>query len=502
MAFAHTGTGAFTVPSSENPNACTAGNPCQRSVLSQAISVTGAAVNVKFRYVLLTNEVSCSGASCSAVSGGKNDKWLVELVSGGTTHTVFETTVNDEVSAGRLVQARTPVDYPPPGGTEFNLASTAGDTGAASEGPTDFRFASRTIVPSSGSATLKFSVIDIENSANNSGALVDFVEVIQDPPLYFLRDGGTLTRTDPTPLLHLTNSPRTFDTLMVVCCNSSANLAGPLLRATNSDLTVPFSLVSVVQGGTLATSSTDPLALLEGGKHSLGSAVGVFDIVGVNTALDSGTGLVVGTDRPLQHGGTFLESVGATVATETVLKLDTALLEATAPLLNLRAGSSLTTNTSAVDLSYKAKVTSLGPLVNLDASRLTVRSGSLVRLENGSVLNVSGNLLQLSNGSTLNLLNGPLLRVGSGSILNVSGGLVAFGGSGGNTVNVTNNLCNGSCYNVGGIPVALTNGATASNVSITSPVKNASLGSINLASPNTAAVVVSGPTSKVTISGK
>ena len=495
MFFGHTGNGATTIAG----DSCTAGNPCERSFLTQSIEVK-AAINIKFKYVLLTNEVSCT-SPCSAVSGGKNDKWLVELVdSAGTTQTVFQTTVNDELAAGTLVRARESVsiDTNGDGTADFTLASTGGDTAAATEGPSDFRSSSKTIVPSTGTATLKFHVIDIENSANDSGGLLDAVAVTQDPPLYFLRDGSAFNRTDPAPLLQLSNNPQTFDTLMVVCCNSTASLAGPLLRATNSDLTVPFSLVSVVQGGTLASSSTDPLVLLEGGRHSLGSSVGVFDIAGVNTATDAVTGLTLGTDRPLRHAGAFLETSGATVSTETVLKLDTALLEASAPLLSLRAGSNLTTSTHAVDLSFKAKVTSLGALVRLDASTLNVGSGAAINLARGSVLSVIGDLIQLRNGSSLNILNGSALNVTGGSVLNVSGALVAFSGNGGNTVNITNSLC--PCTSIGGIPVALRNGAVASNVSIANPIRNASLGSVQLSS-SAAAVVVSGSTSKVTISG-
>lgn len=490
MFLGHTGSGAT--------DACEGSNAC--SQLSQSLTLSGAAVNVKFKYVLLTNEVSCTGTSCSAVSGGKNDQWKVYLIdSGSTTHSLFSTTVNAELSAGHWSQTDGSVSIDTSGDStaDFTLGSSAGDTGAGT-GSNDFTSSSRTIVPAAGSASLFFEVLDIGNSSNDSGALLDVVQVIQDPPLYFLRDGGTFTRTDPTPLLNLTNSPQTFDTLMVVCCNSTAHLAGPLLRATNSDLTVPFSLLSVVQGGTLMSSSTDPLAYLEGGRHALGSAVGVFDVWAYNTATDAETGLTLGTDRPLRHGGTFLETSGATVTTETVLKLDTALLEATAPLLHLRAASQLTTATNAVDLSLKAKVTSLGSLVRLDASTLTVSNGAAINLARGSVLSVTGDLIQLRNGSTLNLLNGSVLNVSAGSILNVSGALLAFSGSGGNTVKITNSLC--PCTSIGGIPVALTNGAVASNVSIVNPIKNSSLGSLQLSS-NAAAVVVSGSTSKVTISG-
>jgi hypothetical protein len=116
---------------------------------------------------------------------------------------------------------------------------------------------------------------------------------------------------------------------------------------------------------------------------------------------------------------------------------------------------------------------------------------------------VAGHLVTLSNGSTLSLLNGPLLSVSGGSYASIGGALVAFGGSGGNLLSVSNALCGGSCALIGGIPVALLNGATAANVSIADgAVRNPSLGAIQYASSATALVSVSGASSKVTVGPK
>jgi len=80
---------------------------------------------------------------------------------------------------------------------------------------------------------------------------------------------------------------------------------------------------------------------------------------------------------------------------------------------------------------------------------------------------------------------------------------VAFGGTGGNLLSVSNNLCGGSCALFGGIPVALLNGATVANVSIADgAVKNPSLGAIKYVSPTSALVSVSGAGSKVAVGGK
>ena len=86
------------------------------------------------------------------------------------------------------------------------------------------------------------------------------------------------------------------------------------------------------------------------------------------------------------------------------------------------------------------------------------------------MLRVTGNLFSLTNGSSLNLLSGPLVSLSGGSMLNVTGALIGFGGSGGNLVSVTNSFC--PCTTIGGIPVSLTGGALASNVSITGAIKN------------------------------
>jgi hypothetical protein len=193
------------------------------------------------------------------------------------------------------------------------------------------------------------------------------------------------------------------------------------------------------------------------------------------------------------------------VTGEKLLSVDTALLEASAPILNLLAGSVFSTNVDAVDLSRQAKVTSVGPILKLDGSTLTVRSGAAVNVAGGSALGVAGDLIQLVNGSTLSVLNGPLLSVAGGSVVNISGALVAFGGTGRNSVNVTNSLC-APCTLLGGIPVALSGGATSSNVRVGANafVNGSAPGTVTLSNPTTstggtAVVVVSGSTSKVTI---
>ena len=199
--------------------------------------------------------------------------------------------------------------------------------------------------------------------------------------------------------------PSTFDSAMVVCCGGRATLAGPLLAALDSDLTVPFSLLSIYQGGSLTTSTTEPLVRLDNGTHALGSVgLPIFDIWGVSSTTDAQTGLTLGTDRPLQHAGPLLETSNATVSAHQAVRIDTALLEATAPLLNLRNGSKLSTAADAVQLSYQARVASLGSLVKLDRSAMVVASGAALNVGGGSVLRVTGDVFSLANGSTLSVM--------------------------------------------------------------------------------------------------
>jgi FecR-like protein len=378
------------------------------------------------------------------------------------------------------------------------------DFSASWDGQTFF---SRVNMPNAGFMPLSFTEVATGSSTtlqlafrDDPGFLgLDDVSVISDPPLYFLGTGDSLTHTGSDPLLRLSGTPQTFDSLMIVCCGARARFAGPLLQATNSDLTVPFSLVSAIQGGSLVSTTTDPLVQLAGGTHSLGSmGLPIFEIAGVNTAVDASTGLTLGTDQPLQTQGVLLDTSQATVNAHQAVRVDNALLEASAPLLALRAGTQMTTATDAIQLSYQATVTSLGSIVRLDRSALTVAQGAALNLAGGSVLRVTGDLFSLINGSTLSLLNGPLVSLSGGSILSVNGALVGFGGTGGNLVSVANSLC--PCTTIGGLPVSLTNGALASNVTIAGAIKNSGLGSLNVA-PNAAVIRVDGAGTRVTLNG-
>jgi hypothetical protein len=291
---------------------------------------------------------------------------------------------------------------------------------------------------------------------------------------------------------------------MVVASGSAASLAGPLLRSTDTNLAVATSLLTVLPGGSFVSSTTDPLVSIKGGTHTLGTDVAMFDVAGSGTALDADTGLMLATTTALRTGGSLFEADSATITTNQAVRVDQALLEASAPLLHLKNGSQLTSATDAIALGGQSRLTSTAAsLVALNASRMLVSLGSLVNVSGGSVLNVSGNLVSLSNASMLSLLNGSLLSVSGGSLASIGGSLVSFGGAGGNLLSVSNNLCGGSCAVISGIPVALLNGATAANVSIgAGAIQNAALGSVKLATPSTALITVSGAGSKVSIGKK
>ena len=368
----------------------------------------------------------------------------------------------------------------------------------AGSGETPFKTISRLFpVPGEGDKTLEFKIVDVGDANIDSAALIDAVIVQLDPPRYFLHDGGSFIRSQPSPLETIVGTSETFDSLMVVCCGSSVALAGPLLHAVDSRLDVPFGLLNVGQGGSVQSSTTEPFVLLERGAYNLGTMVGMFDLVGVTTAIDPDTGLRLGIDQPLRIAGPLFESRGAQLTTLHALKLDMAVLEATMPLIKMSGGAALTTAEALVALPGKAQLTALGPLAGIDQSSITVKNGAALHLAGGSVVRVSGDLFTLNNGSRLSVLNGPLVRVSGGSVLSVGGALIAFGGAGGNVVKVSNNLC--PCTMFGGVPVALTNGALAGNVQIgAGAIKNSQLGAITV-SPNAALIAVSGPTSKVSI---
>jgi hypothetical protein len=355
--------------------------------------------------------------------------------------------------------------------------------------------------------------------------------------------GPTVTSTTSNPFISITGStmnqtnPSGFSNSLAIVGGlggpsgttpATLTLAGPLLSVSNSTLNLQGGLVAIGNtsgafgtGTLIANDPTQPFVSLSGGTASIANVANgrLFVLRGTNTALDTDplitallTPITVGTNQPLQRSGSgaFLSlSNGATVTTQQAFFMDTALLSASAPLLDLSGGSTLTTASDGINLNQKAKLTSIGPLVQINGSTLNI-NGSAIRAQFGSGLAVTGDLFSISNAGKLNITNGGALFVSGGSVVNVTGALVNFSGTGGNQLNITNTLCTG-CVAFGdfSIPVELRNGAIAGNVTITvstNTIKGSGLGTLTVsnqgvAAGSTAVIILDGATSKVRIGG-
>jgi len=244
---------------------------------------------------------------------------------------------------------------------------------------------------------------------------------------------------------------------------STLTTRGVFSRMTNSTIATGGSLLRLDSGAQLIQTGTDPLVSMSGGSLSVGTGTAdghLFDLVGRagSTEIDFDSGLRVGADRPIQPGteaSVFDTDNGAVVNVRgNAYKVDMALLEATAPLLNLKGGTSFTTGDHAVSLVGGAKVSipnDAVSMVTLKASMLTVARGNLVNVAGGSVFNIAGNLVSLADVSTLNILNGLLLNVSGGSSASIGRSLVSFSGVG-NVLNINNSIVPTAIVN--GIPVS------------------------------------------------
>jgi hypothetical protein len=269
-----------------------------------------------------------------------------------------------------------------------------------------------------------------------------------------------------------------------LCCGAPAaklTFRGSLLASVDSNLNLDGSLVDIANGATLVTLPNPsgvpyPLVSIDLGQLLAGGHI--FNLEGRpgNVVADPEpdpvtgvmpTGLNIGQDQPLQHGGgraLFEASTKAIVDVggSAVRVVDAQLLAATLPaLVNLTGGADLTTGSHAVDLVQNAKLAvGLGDVVRLTNSTLNVgRPGSSVVAH---LLNVTasrlnaGTLAALAGGSTLNILNGALLNLMNGGIANFGTSLVSFTGTL-NTINVTNSFV--PTITVSGIPIFVAPGA-------------------------------------------
>ena len=251
------------------------------------------------------------------------------------------------------------------------------------------------------------------------------------------------------PLIWLTGSTFTTAHQFALLSNSDVTTAGSFLRLDDGS--------RIVQ-----TNAGEPLVWMRGGSLNVGtgsSGGNLFDLIGRAgaTQIDPETGLTLGTDRPIQPGAeapVFQADRAAVVNVRgSAYKIDTALLEATAPLLNLKDGTIFTTGDNAIDLVGKAKVSIPNDaiaMVTISKSIVTVINGHFVNVAGGSELNVPI-LVSLADGAHLVIKNGALLNVSGGSSATIGRYVISFSGTG-NVVNVTNSIAPTAVIN--GIPVA------------------------------------------------
>jgi hypothetical protein len=267
---------------------------------------------------------------------------------------------------------------------------------------------------------------------------------------FFDAPGATVVSGSLDPLIWLSGSTITITP------------QGGLARMSDSTVFMAGSFLRLDSGAQIRQTGTDPLVSMSGGLLVVGAGAPghVFDLVGRAgvTQIDPDTGLTIGADQPILPGAQaplFSADRGAiAIATGNGYRIDTALLEATAPLLNLNGGSGLTTGDHAVNLVRSAKVSipnDAVAMINLRASALAVANGHLVNVAGGSVLNIAGNLVNLTDSSTLSILNGLLLNVSGGSSASIGRSLVSFSGTG-NVLNVANSIVPTGIVN--GIPVS------------------------------------------------
>lgn len=271
-------------------------------------------------------------------------------------------------------------------------------------------------------------------------------------PLLGLYQGDQATTTTMDPLIQLTNSTVSTGAETLLIHGGQLRLAGPLLSMAGGGLTTDWSLLQVTEGGSLESTSDNPLLWLQGPASPLpitlsSETPGLIDIRGVEPS---------GPDSSVSLTGTG-----------NLLTLDNALLASAAHIVRMLRGS-LTVNgdptmdhRGAIHL-LGSQVATSGAAFTLDRSTLQVNHGPLLSVTNGSVMTVSGNFADLTGGSRIFVQNGPLISVsGTGSSLDVLGALISFGGTG-NQVIINNTITPTATVTSNGvnIPVSATTGGS------------------------------------------
>ncbi len=296
---------------------------------------------------------------------------------------------------------------------------------------------------------------------------------------------GNLAANDPTsPFVYLDPTITTLKNLVNLSGGGVFTAASTIIKDLGSPaLTVPGDGLAVTGNSSLTTTGAGAAIALDGSAMTVSGSV-----LAATGALSTVT----------LKGGLLDQTNGAVVTAQRLASVNTALLDASAPLLNLIRNSAFTSLLDAVDLANVNPATQFPILAKLDSSVFTIAAGAALNISSNSVVSVTTDLFTLANKSTLIILNGVLLSLSGNSSLTITGALLNFVGTG-NKVLVTNSLCGGPCPMIAGIPVFIAGGAT---VSISNPIKNAAGNTITFSSPSAALISVSGATSSVTVLGK
>ncbi|MGH7893823.1 MAG: hypothetical protein ACREQL_04095, partial [Candidatus Binatia bacterium] len=313
---------------------------------------------------------------------------------------------------------------------------------------------------------------------------------------------GNLAQVNPNTQLRLTGplafidtqgqGPWLIDRFVLARCGSAFECSGVGTAGLETFTTAPLITLNgtPVEGGVLV-------------PHVLNQAM--FDLAGTRTTAETdpdALGLTVGTDQPLRHAGVLFQGQDTKITVGEVLRIDTALLAATAPVVNLLNHSDLTVQHHALDLVNQAKLAVNVPLdavFRLDASKLTILQGSLANVSN-SFMRVVGNLFALSGGSTLTINDGALVTVSNGGVFRLTAGSLGLFGSGTNLLHILATPGGGSIVSIAGIPVMFLHDAQASQVLVAFGfVPFSGLGGSNTVSVDSGAavLVVDGTTAQI-----
>jgi hypothetical protein len=315
------------------------------------------------------------------------------------------------------------------------------------------------LVPAGANVTLGGLLLEVSDSGVQAGNAVVRVDGV-------LSAGGLL-RFDP--------ASATATTMAEI--NGTVSLTGPLFTDVRGTFDISGDFVKVI--GTLTTGTA--AALLDFDRSAVQVGQAMLNLIGSggNTGIDPDEGIEVGMDQPLRHGGVLVQGTDATVTTGQVTRLDTALLEATAPVVKL-IRSAKTLQGHALDLVDRARLTAgtvSAPIdvFSLNASTLTLAAGASLANVSNSVLRIFGNLFSLNNTSTLTITNGALVTASGTGVFQLTGGsLGVFGATGTNTLNILATSGGGAFAAAGSIPnldvakvpVLLRNNATAGQVTV------------------------------------